>query len=172
MLHAMTTARLHLRRPLPGDAPAFFDMFADAETCRMDGGYPPYAAMDDAFDRDFASVLETADDRLFLSEAATGRLVGVLHVMPGGAHGEVEVGFVIHRALRRRGYAREAVTALLGQLRDDGIARAVATCYAFNDASAALLLRLGVAEGAPIPNAAHPEFSQRSFSIALDTEDA
>ena len=47
MLHAMTTARLHLRRPLQSDAPAFFDMFSDAETCRMDGGYPPYAAMDD-----------------------------------------------------------------------------------------------------------------------------
>ena len=168
MLHAMTTARLHLRRPLQSDAPAFFDMFSDAETCRMDGGYPPYAAMDDAFARDFASVLATADDRLFLSEAATGRLVGLLHVMPG----ETEIGFVIHRDFRRRGYAREAVTALLGQLRETGVTRAVATCYAFNDASAALLLRLGFAEGAPIPNAAHPEFSQRSFSIALDTEDA
>ena len=172
MLHSMTIARLHLKRPLPDDAPAFFDMFSDAETCRMDGGYPPYTAMDDAFKRDFASVLATADDRLFIKEAATGRLVGVLHTMPGGAPGEAELGFVIHRDVRRRGYAREAVTALLGQLRESGITRAVATCYAFNDASAALLLRLGFAEGAPVPNAAHPEFSQRSFSIALDTEDA
>ena len=168
MLHPMTTARLHLRRPLPGDAPAFFDMFSDAETCRMDGGYPPYAAMDDAFARDFASVLATADDRLFLSEAATGRLVGLLHVMPG----ETEIGFVIHRDFRRRGYAREAVTALLGQLRETGVTRAVATCYAFNDASAALLLHLGFTAGAPVLSAKHPEFSQRSFSLALETEDA
>ena len=172
MLHPVTTARLHLRRPLPGDAPAFFDMFADAETCRMDGGYPPYVAMDDAFDRDFASVLATADDRLFLSEAATGRLVGVLHVMPGGARGEAEVSFVIHRDFRRRGYAREAVTALLEQLRESGITRAVATCYAFNDASAALLLGLGFAEGTPVPNAKRPEFSERSFSLTLQAEDA
>ena len=172
MLHTMTTARLHLRRPLPDDAPAFFDMFSDAETCRMDGGYPPYAAMDDAFRRDFESVLATADDRLFLSEAATGRLVGLLHVMPGGAPGEAELGFVIHRDLRRRGYACEAVTALLGQLRESSVTRAVATCYAFNDASAALLLRLGFTEGTPVPNAKHPEFSQRSFSLALETEDA
>ena len=168
MLHSMTTARLHLKRPLPDDAPAFFDMFSDAETCRMDGGYPPYAAMDDAFARDFASVLATADDRLFLSEAATGRLVGLLHVMPG----ETEIGFVIHRDFRRRGYAREAVTALLGQLRETGVTRAVATCYAFNDASAALLLHLGFTEGAPVLSAKHPEFSQRSFSLALETEDA
>ena len=167
MLHPVTTARLVLRKPQPGDAPAFFDMFADAETCRMDGGYPPYVAMDDAFDRDFASVLATADDRLFLSEAATGQLVGVLHVMPGGARGEAEVGFVIHRDFRRRGYAREAVSALLAQLRADGTSRDVATCYAVNDASAALLLGLGFSEGAPLPNAAHPEFSQRSFSLAL-----
>lgn len=172
MLHPMTTARLCLRKPLHSDAPAFFDMFTDAETCRMDGGYPPYTAMDGVFDRDFASVLATADDRLFIAEAATGRLVGVLHVMPASAPGEAELGFVIHRDVRRRGYAREAVTALLGQLRKSGTTRAVATCYAFNDASAALLLRLGFTEGAPLPNAKHPEFSERSFSLALRAEDA
>lgn len=172
MLHPMTTARLILRKPQPGDAPAFFDMFSDAETCRMDGGYPPYTAMDDAFERDYASVLATADNRLFIEAAATGRLVGVLHVMPGGASGEAELGFVIHRDVRRRGYAREAVTALVGQLRKSGVTRAVATCYAFNDASAALLLRLGFAEDAPVPNVKHPEFSERSFSLALQGEDA
>lgn len=172
MLHPTTTARLVLRKPRASDAEAFFDMFSDAGTCRMDGGYPPYAAMDDAFDRDFASVLATADGRLFIVEAASGRLIGVLHVMPGGATDEAELGFVIHRDFRRRGYAREAVTALLGQLRETGITRAIATCYAFNKASAALLLRLGFTEGAPVPNAAHPEFSQRSFSLALETEDA
>ena len=172
MLHSMTTARLHLKRPLPDDAPAFFDMFSDAETCRMDGGYPPYTAMDDAFERDFVSVLATADDRLFIKEAATGRLVGVLHVMSGGAPGEAELGFVIHRDVRRRGYAREAVTALLGQLRESGITRAVATCYAYNDASTARLLGLGFAEGAPVPNAKRPEFSERSFSLTLQAEDA
>ena len=172
MLHSMTTARLHLKRPLPDDVPAFFDMFSDAETCRMDGGYPPYTAMDDTFKRDFASVLATADDRLFIGEAATGRLVGVLHVMPGGAPGEAELGFVIHRDFRRRGYAREAVTALLEQLRESGTTRVIATCYAFNDASAALLLHLGFAEGEPVANAKHPEFSQRSFSLALQAEDA
>ena len=172
MLHSMTTARLHLKRPLPDDVPAFFDKFSDAETCRMDGGYPPYTAMDGAFDRDFASVLATADDRLFLSEAATGRMIGLLHVMPGGAPGEAELGFVIHRDFRRRGYAREAVTALLEQLRESGTTRVIATCYAFNDASAALLLHLGFAEGEPVANAKHPEFSQRSFSLALQAEDA
>ena len=31
----------------------------------------------------------------------------------------------------------------------------------------ALLLGLGYSEGAPLPKAAHPEFSQRSFSLAL-----
>ena len=171
MLQPMTTARLVLRKPLQSDAPAFFDMFTDAETCRMDGGYPPYAAMDGAFDRDFASVLATADDRLFIAEIATGRLVGVLHVMPGGALGEAEIGFVIHRDVHRCGYAREAITALLGQLRESGVTRAVATCYAFKDASAALLPRLGFAEGAPVLSAKHPEFSERSFSLALQAED-
>ena len=167
MLRPTTTARLVLRKPRASDAAAFFDMFSDAETCRMDGGYPPYTAMDEAFFRDFDGVLTTADDRLFIVEAGTGRMVGLLHVMPGSAPGDAEIGFVIHRDARRRGYAREAVSALLAQLRADGTSRAVATCYAVNDASAALLLGLGFSEGAPLPNAAHPEFSQRSFSLAL-----
>ena len=67
---------------------------------------------------------------------------------------------------------REAVMALFAQLRESGVTRAVATCYAFNDASAALLLRLGFAEGTPDLSAKHPEFSERSFSLALQAEDA
>ena len=37
MLRPTTTARLVLRKPRESDAAAFFDMFSDAETCRMDG---------------------------------------------------------------------------------------------------------------------------------------
>ena len=167
MLHPMTTARLLLRRPHRDDAAAFFDLLCDAETCRMDGGYPPYTAMDEAFFRDFDSILATADDRLCIKERAGGRMIGLLHVMPCSMPAEAEIGVVIHRAARRRGYATEALSALFDQLRGCGTSRVIATCYAFNEASAAMLLRLGFSEGLPRPNETHPAYAQRSFSLTL-----
>lgn len=166
MLHPMTTARLTLRKPRLSDAAAFFDMFSDAQTCRMDGGYPPYTTMDDAA-RDMRGILDTSDDRLFIEEIASGRMIGLLHVMPGETPACAEIGYVIHRDVRRRGYATEAVRALLDQLREHGIQRVRATCYVFNDASAAMLQKLGFKETASIPNEKNVAFSQRCFDLSL-----
>lgn len=167
MLQPTTTARLILRRPRPSDAQDFFDIFSDAQTCRMDGGYPPYTAMDDAFRRDFDAVVRDGENRLFIEEASSGKMIGLLHVMPSDLPGQFEIGYVIHRAFRLRGYATEAVRALLSLLQGAGAVRVLATCYAFNDASAALLRRLGFTEGEPVSNEKHPEFSERSFTRIL-----
>lgn len=166
MLEPMTTARLTLRKPRLSDARDFFDMLSDAQTCRMDGGYPPYATMDDAM-RDLREILDTSDDRLFIEETASGRMIGLLHVMPGETPACAEIGYVIHRDVRRRGYATEAVRALLNQLREGGMQRVRATCYVSNDASAAMLLKLGFTETEPIANEKNLAFSQRCFVLSL-----
>ena len=64
----LETERLIVRRPKPSDADAFFDMFTDAQTCRDDGGYPPYTKKDEAFVKDFDSLFEDYDGRFFLEE--------------------------------------------------------------------------------------------------------
>ena len=147
MLTPMDTRRLHLRRPQMSDAEDLFAMLSDAETCRMDGNYPPYTAMDEAFLADVRAIVADGDDRLFAQEWQSGRMVAILHIMPGDGSRQAEIGFIVTRCARRQGYAREAVSALLAQLATSGDYSSVkATCYADNLPSAALLLSLGFEE--------------------------
>ena len=147
MLTPMNTRRLHLRRPQLSDAEDLFAMLSDAETCRMDGNYPPYAAMDDAFFADVRAIVADGEDRLFAQERTSGRMIAILHVMPGDSPRQAEIGFVVTRAYRRQGYAREAVSVLLEQLAASGNYDSVkATCYTDNVPSAALLRSLGFEE--------------------------
>lgn len=168
MLQPMTTPRLILRKPSLSDIQDYFDMLSDAETCRADGGYPPYTAMDERVARDLQSLVADSEDRLFLEEKSSGRMIGLLHAMPGPSPRQTEIGFVVSLHARRRGYASEAVRALIRQLAASGDCDSVyATCYVFNDASAALLRKLGFQETGSLPNEKHPEFSCHSFVLPL-----
>ena len=147
MLTPMHTRRLLLRRPKLSDAEDLFAMLSDAETCHLDGNYPPYTAMDEAFFADVRAIVADGADRLFVQEHASGRMIAILHVMPGDRTRQAEIGFVVTRTYRRQGYAREAVSALLKQLAVSGDYDSVkATCYMDNLPSAALLRSLGFEE--------------------------
>ena len=113
MLIPMNTRRLLLRKPQLSDAEDLFAMLSDAETCRMDGNYPPYTAMDEAFFADVRAIVADGEDRLFAQERTSGRMIAILHVMPGDTPRQAEIGFIVTRTVRRQGYAREAVSALL-----------------------------------------------------------
>ena len=113
MLIPMNTRRLLLRKPQLSDAEDLFAMLSDAETCRMDGNYPPYTAMDEAFFADVRAIVADGEDRLFAQERISGRMIAILHVMPGDTPRQAEIGFIVTRTVRRQGYAREAVSALL-----------------------------------------------------------
>ena len=167
MLTPMETPRLLLRRPRLSDADDLFSILSDAETCRMDGNYPPYSQKNEAFYADVRALADDGDNRLFLEERSTGRMVGLLHVMPADGPDACEIGFVVAPDARRRGYALESLRALLNQLSDSGMKRVLATCYRANGASAALLLRLGFAPLPDDPGETADAFSQRAFSLSL-----
>lgn len=140
------TERLLARRPRPSDADAFFDMFTDAQTCRDDGGYPPYTQKDETFLRDFDSLFEDYDGRFFLEEKQSGRLIGVMHLMPASVPRRLEIGYVIHRAYRNRGYATEAAGGLMRWVRRRDMADEIsASAYLFNGASQRVIEKLGFA---------------------------
>ena len=169
MLTPMNTRRLLLRKPQLSDAEDLFAMLSDAETCRMDGNYPPYTAMDEAFFADVRAIVANGEDRLFAQERSSGRMVAILHVMPGDSPRQAEIGFIVTHSVRRQGYARESVTALLAQLSASGDFDSVkATCYADNLPSAALLLSLGFEEKPCSP--ADSSQGQRLFVKALAPE--
>ena len=95
MLTPMETPRLLLRRPMLSDADDLFSILSDAETCRMDGNYPPYSQKNEAFYADVRALADDGDNRLFLEERSTGRMVGLLHVMPADGPNACEIGFVV-----------------------------------------------------------------------------
>jgi RimJ/RimL family protein N-acetyltransferase len=60
-------------------------------------------------------------------------------------HAQGEVGFIVHPDHQRRGYAREAAAAMLRVgFEDLGLHRIVGRCEVRNDASAAVLRKLGM----------------------------
>ena len=114
----ITTARLRLDRLRAADVDAFLSYRSLPEVCR----YQSFAPADAAAAADFIAELAAVPwgvsgtwSQLAVREQPTGRLAGDL-----GAHfldaDQVEIGFTIAPPCQRRGYATEAVHALLGHL--------------------------------------------------------
>jgi CubicO group peptidase (beta-lactamase class C family) len=147
---AITTDRLTIRRFRPEDAVTFATYRSDPEVARYQGWDPPFSE-DQA--RRFIDGLEDAhpDTPGEWFQFAVVERESTTHVGDLAASVDAEdptlarVGFTIAPAYQRRGYAGEALTALLGYLIvDRGKRRVVADCDARNAASAALLARVGM----------------------------
>ena len=140
------TQRLTIRRLRYEDADAYLDIFTDQQTCDDDGGYEAFTGRDEKFER---LIREFSEDptRYVITLRETGRLIGVIHLMPPltmRAVPSIEIGYCIHRDDRRRGYAFEAVTALLDVLHGElGFKLVLAGAFAFNQPSQRLLEKLG-----------------------------
>jgi RimJ/RimL family protein N-acetyltransferase len=143
----LPSARLWLRPVDAADLPDLLEVNGDEVATR----FLPYAAwrdMDDAeawFARTQALVAAGGAQQLVLEQRAGGRVIGSVLLFrhePGSAR--IEIGYVLGRAHWRRGYAREALTALLDLLfGESGIRRVEAEVNPANAASNALLLGLG-----------------------------
>ncbi|MCW2778021.1 MAG: GCN5-related N-acetyltransferase [Frankiales bacterium] len=145
----VTTDRLVLRAFRPDDVDGLLPMHSDPESVR----YVPYGvrdreAVEQVLQRKVASDGLRADGDLLelaVDLAADGTLVGDLLVaLRSAADGTVEVGYLFSRAHQGRGYATEAVRALVDLCVDGlGARRVVARVDARNTRSRALLTRLG-----------------------------
>ena len=152
MLHPhypIRTDRLALRPITSADADAMLEYKSDPDVVR----YVPYDVLDrDGVERRIGSawgrsVFDVPGDAacLGVEEAATGRLVGdVVLFWHSEKDRSGEVGYIFHPDVRGRGYAGEAVAALLdlgfGGL---GLHRIVARINELNEASVRLVERLG-----------------------------
>lgn len=163
----LETERLLLRPPKQEDADDFFSIFCDAETCRCDGGYPPFLQKNEAFYQTFNGLLEDAENRLFLEEKHSGRMIGVMHLMASGKTGAMEIGYAVHRAFRRRGYASEALKAVLDALAKRGVTDAICTVYQFNHASCAMLERMGFVFDGLVEHSS-PEWNEKIYTLELN----
>lgn len=144
------TARLVLRRFRPDDAARLAEYRSDPEVACYQGWDAPFAL--DTAEAFVAALADAHPDtpgewfQLAIAEAGgDGRLVGDVGVFVDGDEPRLaRLGFTLAPDAQGRGYATEAVTAVLGYLFGRGKHRVSADCDVRNAASAALLERVGM----------------------------
>lgn len=138
----LATARLRLRPLVQADAGALHPMLADADlmTYSADGPLASLEAtraylVEDAADLNWRAwaITRHRDDRA-IGWVSAGRMRG---------RGVTEIGFILARDEWGRGYASEAVSAVVGQVFAEGQHRIFADADTENRASILLLERLG-----------------------------
>lgn len=142
------TERLLLRRLQPGDVERFAGYRADAELARYQGWEPMSMGEAAAFISEMSGapcfVVETWV-QIAIAERPAGAIVGDIGLCLN-AQGELEFGFTLRRESQRKGFATEAIRALIDALRfRPEVHRAVGIVDARNAASIRVLERLGMA---------------------------
>lgn len=142
------TARLRLDRLDPADAPALFAYRGDEAVARYQGWKPADVADAEAFIAGQVALPFGTKDawcQLAVRDRTTGELVGDLGIhFPGSTLDAIEFGVSFRPEKQGRGYAREAVGAVLDLAFGEwGYRRAVGSVDPRNVASVALLRSLG-----------------------------
>jgi [ribosomal protein S5]-alanine N-acetyltransferase len=134
----LMTERLVLRRMMLADAPALHEAFADPEVMAY-WSSPPHATLGDteAWIADTMAAISagTSDD---FAITLSGQVIGKAGLWMGD-----EVGVLLRRSAWGRGYAREAMTAVIDRAFAMGIPAITADVDPRNAASRRLLERLG-----------------------------
>lgn len=150
MKPTVETERLLLRPFRASDADDCFAFLSDRETCYLDGGYEPYTEKNERFWK-LMDIFASGEGRYMLELKEENKVVGVLHLFPDDRRAveTVEIGYVIAPDCRRRGYAREAVEAVMDHLfRETDTELITAGAAVCNGPSIAMLEKLGfVREG-------------------------
>ncbi|WP_433797720.1 GNAT family N-acetyltransferase [Actinoplanes sp. CA-252034] len=143
----MTTERLILRRFRASDAPVLAAYRSDPEVARYqswDAPFPLEAAR--LAVRNFAAGSPTAAGRFqyAIELADEQRLIGDVYVRLHDNLLQGEIGFTLATAYQKKGFATEAVSAVLDRLfRAQRLHKVTGECDARNARSAALMERLG-----------------------------
>lgn len=144
----ITTPRLRLDRLVPADAPLLFAYRGDEVVARYQGWRPNDEAEAARFiDHQSGLAFRTPDTwaQLAIRDLATGELLGDLGVhFPADTDSAIEFGISLRPDRQGRGYAREAMSAMLDLAFGAwGYRRSVGSVDPRNVASIALLESLG-----------------------------
>ena len=139
------TARLVLRRPRPDDAAAIFARYASVPEVTRYMSFPRHVAIDQT-----RAFLDFCDDEwrrwpagpYLIESRADGRLLGGTG-FAFETHYRASTGYVFARDAWGKGYATEAVNAIVEIGKDIGIIRLYALCHVDHARSARVLQRAG-----------------------------
>ena len=144
---SLNTPRLSLRRHVPEDAEILYQSFGTDAAMYRYSGWNPYATQEQARETVQRFIDSYAKPRFYgWAIECEGRMIGTI-----GAYdydqdkNKIEVGFSIERASWGKGYAAEALLAVLEYLTvQEGIARVTAWCASDNIASKRTLEKAGM----------------------------
>ena len=158
-MKALETSRLILRMFCEDDKNDLFELLGDEQTCLDDGGYHAYDSIDDPGFAGDVQYLAQSVEHYAVALRETGKVIGLVHIMK--AHRGVktaELGYVLNKNHRRRGYMKEALRAVIDDLFAGDTQMIVCTCYDYNTASAKTLESLGfIMEGRIHKSTNHPQ---------------
>ena len=135
------TERLLLRRARPDDVEAFHAIMRDPRAMRY-WSTPPHATLDETRAWVASMVEDSPEEREDFVVELDGRVIG-----KAGCYRLPEIGYILHPDVWGRGYAREAMAAVIAHIfKTRDLDKITADVDPRNTASIGLLLRLGFAE--------------------------
>ena len=147
----LSTARLNLRRPKPGDAAAYTEIHNSEFVLRYKAMMP---TTPERMEAKFSDP-EYLENTLFLEDKETKQLIGAIFLEDDDLRYGVEskaLSYFIREDFARKGYMKEAMTAVIEYLfREEHLACISVRVFAPNVASRALLKSLGFQENGIIP---------------------
>ncbi|XVU30334.1 GNAT family N-acetyltransferase [Actinoplanes sp. CA-054009] len=149
MRTSLTTPRLWLRHFVAGDAVELHGLFSDPLTHTIGGGPFTEPAQTERWIRRRGDARREHGLCWYaVREAESGVLVGNCGMLTGRTGGaEPEIGYLIGRSHRGRGYASEAARAVLDECRVAGIGRVWSSIRPGNAASRRIVEGLGLRVG-------------------------
>lgn len=141
----LETPRLVLRRFRNEDAVSCFEFLSDRTSCYDDGGYEPFAEMNDSYYQ-LMEEFATGEGRYMIALKETDEAIGTIHIWEDNSRAvdAMEMGYCINPSQRRKGYAFEAASALIHLLQDElKLELLLGGAFANNTASLFLLKKLG-----------------------------
>jgi [ribosomal protein S5]-alanine N-acetyltransferase len=143
--HTVTTARLLLRRPEPADAEAIFSRYSSDPHVTRYVGWPAHRTVADT--RAFLAFSDDQWDQwpagpYLACSRADGTLLGSTGLMFETPQTAM-TGYVFATDAWGRGYATEALEAMIAVARNTGVYRLYALCHAEHRASARVLEKCG-----------------------------
>lgn len=138
------TKRLMIRRIKEKDKLDLFEIMSDKETA-YDDGFTPYAEMSEKYETDFLYLL--LDEMHYAIELREcHKTIGIMHLTEKAEKDVMcyEIGYDVNPAYRRKGYASEAIEAIMDYCFNVVNAEILTACvYDWNAKSSNLLKKLG-----------------------------
>ena len=140
----LETKRLVLRRFRPEDAADCFDFLSDPKDCYMDC-CKPFDTMDEEYQQQM-KLFQERDTQYMIVLREENRVIGTVNLFPDESRAvdAKEIGYSISSKYQRKGYAYEALSALINLLQNElNLELLVAGVLEENIASIKLLEKLG-----------------------------